>query len=134
VTRRLPTTLLLGLILGLVLSGCRWSRHGAASCTPPAGGRCAQDVAWSGPIYVTRDGYRLHQVIVCGGTLSATETTAAVSIRLHLGAIGAGAMSCAKVDVGVHLASPLGDRTVVDSMSGRAVRVVHGPPPNRHTR
>ena len=133
-TRRLPTALLLGLILGLVLSGCQWSRHGArpraASCTPPAGGRCAQDVAWSGPIYLTRGGLRLHQVIICGGTLSATETAARVSIRLHLGAMGPGTMSCARLDVGVRLASPLGDRSVVDAVSGHVVPVVHGPPPD----
>ncbi|HET9840523.1 MAG TPA: hypothetical protein VFQ01_00815 [Nocardioides sp.] len=129
-TRRL----LLAWVLLLLLTGCRW--HGAegtksTSCTPPAGGWCAQDSAWSGPIYLTRDGLRLHQVIICGGTLHASETADRVYLRLHLGAIGAGAMSCAKADVGVRLESPLGDRTVVDSVGGRVVRVVRGRPPDQ---
>jgi hypothetical protein len=128
-TRRL----LLAWVLLLVLTGCRW--HGAEGpdstfCIPPAGGRCAHDSAWSGPIYLTRDGLRLHQVIVCGGTLHASETADHVYLRLHLGAIGAGEMSCARADVGVRLASPLGDRTVLDSIGGHVIRVVRGRPPD----
>ncbi len=123
----------LALLVAAPLSGC--GGHASAGppdppCTPPAGGRCAQDVAWSGPIYVTPDGRRLHQVINCGGTLHATETASRVMIRLHVGAMGAGSMSCARVDVGVRLATPLGDRTVVDSVGGHVVRVVHGRPPD----
>ncbi|HEY3531374.1 MAG TPA: hypothetical protein VGK78_19685 [Nocardioides sp.] len=122
--------LLAVVLLAAALSGC--GGHATATprttCPPPAGGRCAQDIAWHGPIYLTPDGRRLHQLILCGGTLHATETTDSVTIRLHLGAIGAGAMSCAKVDVGVRLRAAVGDRTVVDSVSGRVVRVVHGAP------
>jgi len=132
-TRRLVAPLLLTL---LALSGC--AVHAAtapptdptpsptATCTPPAGGRCAGDVAWPGPIRISADGRRLHGVINCGGTLRATETADQVTLTLHVGAMGGGSMSCARVDVGVRLAAPLGQRTVVDSMTGQHVRVVRG--------
>lgn len=121
------------LLLVIALSGC--ASHAAAaphtqptptpaSCTPPAGGRCAADVAWSGPIHVSADGQRLHGAVGCGGTLRATESTDTVTITLHVGKMGPGTMSCALVDVGVHLKSPLGQRTVVDGVSGKSVRVV----------
>jgi hypothetical protein len=38
--------------------------------------------------------------------------------------MGPGSMSCAVPDLGVRLASPLGDRTVVDAVSGQTLRVV----------
>ena len=132
-TRRLLAPLLL---LVIALSGC--AVHAAASpgtaptpspssaCTPPAGGRCAADVAWPGTIQVSADGQRLHGVINCGGTLKAVETADTVTLTLHVGAMGAGSMSCARVDVGVRLASPLGQRTVVDGVSGSTLRVVGG--------
>jgi len=91
---------------------------------PPAGGRCAADVAWPGPIELSADGRRLHGIVLCGGTLHASESADRVTIRLHVGALGAGVMSCARVDVGVSLAAPLGSRTVVDAVSGHDVRVV----------
>lgn len=127
--RRLLPSLLL---LVVVLSGC--ASHAAAappadptptaSCTPPAGGRCAADVRWPGAIHVSADGRRLHGVVGCGGTLHATETADTVTLTLHVGAMGPGTMSCAMVDVGVHLAAPLGQRTVVDGVSGAPLRVV----------
>jgi hypothetical protein len=40
--------------------------------------------------------------------------------------MGGGSMSCAMVDVGVRLSSPLGQRTVVDAVSGKSLRVVSG--------
>jgi hypothetical protein len=132
-TRRLLAPLLL---LVIALSGC--AAHAATAprtdptpspmsfCTPPAGGRCAADVAWPGSIRASADGRRLHGVINCGGTLRATETADTVTLTLHVGAMGPGTMSCARVDVGVHLASPLGQRTVVDGVSGSTLRVVGG--------
>lgn len=118
------------LLTTAALSGC--GAHAAteptAACTPPAGGRCAADVAWSGPIQVQPGGRRLQGVVQCGGTLRATETTDRVTITLHVGAVPAGAMSCARVVVGVSLADPLGSRTVVDSVSGRTIRVVPAHP------
>ena len=98
---------------------------------PPAGGRCAADVAWPGAIQLSRDGTRLHGVVLCGGTLRATETGSTVSITLHVGAMGPGTMSCARADVGVRLIEPLGNRTVVDAVSGLRVQVVpvHHPEP-----
>jgi hypothetical protein len=120
------------LLLMIVLSGCAMHRATAASppaspsptsCSPPAGGRCAADVRWPGPIHVSADDRRLHGVIGCGGTLHATETSDKVTITLHVGALGPGMMSCAMVDVGVRLAQPLGHRTVVDGVSGHVVRV-----------
>jgi hypothetical protein len=123
VTRRL----LLALLVLVTLTGC--ARYGVAqpvtaTCSPPAGGRCAHDVAWPGPIHLSPDGRRLHGRIVCGGTLSASETPDRVVVRLHLGAMGPGTMSCAVPDVGVRLVSPLGGRTVVDAVSGQRIRVV----------
>jgi hypothetical protein len=115
------------LVLGFVLSACQWPHHAVAPrtvpCTPPAGGRCAASVAWPGAIVVADGGRWLHGPILCGGTLRATETDTSVTITLHVGALGPGAMSCARVDVGVRLRAPLGTRNVVDGVSGRAVRV-----------
>jgi hypothetical protein len=121
-TRRLlPVLMLL-----LALTGCRWltATEAASSCTPPAGGRCAGDVAWHGPIHLSADGRRLHARVSCGGVLHATENPTTVTVRLHVGAMGPGSMSCAVPDLGVRLASPLGDRTVVDAVSGQTLRVV----------
>lgn len=130
-TRRLLMPLILPV---LALSGCRWPGPAAspsAPCSPPAGGRCAADVAWSAPIHLTPGGMRLHGDVGCGGVLHATETSDRVTITLHVGAVPAGAMSCAVVDVGVRLGAPLGSRSVVDGVSGRTVRVVRGPEPSR---
>jgi hypothetical protein len=69
------------------------------------------------------DGRRLHGVVLCGGTLRATESADRVTITLHVGAMGPGMMSCAMVDVSVRLATPLGDRTVVDGVTGQVVHV-----------
>ncbi|WP_151081958.1 hypothetical protein [Nocardioides cynanchi] len=121
------------MLLVVVVSGC--ASHAAAAapphptpshaaCTPPPGGRCAADVAWPGPIQLSADGRRLHGVINCGGTLHAAETADTVTLTLHVGAMGPGTMSCARVDVGVRLATPLGQRTVVDAVTGHTVKVL----------
>jgi hypothetical protein len=125
------------LLLVVAVSGC--ASHAAtprvdptpspASCSPPAGGRCAADVAWPRAIHLSSDGRRLHGRLICGGTLHAVETADRVTIRLHVSAMGPGTMSCAMIDVGVRLDSPLGDRVVVDAVSGR---VVHVAPVVRH--
>ncbi len=120
--------LLLPLVMLLALTGCRWDGvaepQATASCTPPAGGRCAADVAWHGPILLSAGGRRLHARVSCGGVLHATETPTTVTLRLHVGAMGPGSMSCAVPDIGVRLATPLGDRPVVDAVSGQTLRVV----------
>lgn len=120
-------TLLAILALGAALSGCGAQTSTAGpthACTPPPGGRCAGDVAWHGPIELSADGHRLHGTVPCGGTLHATENGGTVAIRLHLGAVPRGGMSCALVDVGVRIPESLGHRTVVDEVSGDTVRVV----------
>jgi hypothetical protein len=123
-TRRL----LLLLLVVIALAGCRWHAaaepHATASCTPPVGGRCAGDVPWHGPILLSSDGRRLHARVNCGGVLHATQTDTTVTLRLHVGAMGPGSMSCAVPDIGVRLAAPLGDRTVVDAVGGGVVQVV----------
>jgi hypothetical protein len=122
--RRLLAILALGVPL-LVGCGDHASATPESSCTPPPGGRCAGDVAWPGAIHVSSDGRRLTGIVSCGGTLTETETTDRVTIRLHVGAMGPGTMSCARVRVGVGLSAPLGDRTVVDAVSSRTVHVIH---------
>ena len=82
------------------------------------------DVAWQGPLRLSADGLRLGGHVGCGGTLRADETADTVTITLHVGALGPGMRTCALVDVEVRLASPLGDRAVVDAVTGRRVRVV----------
>jgi hypothetical protein len=94
-----------------------------STCAPPAGGRCAGNVAWRGPMTVTPDGRTLTGVVLCGGTFHATESRDRVMLRLHVGAIGPGAMLCARVDVRVTLARPLGGRRVYDAVSGDLVRI-----------
>jgi hypothetical protein len=122
--------LLVVLLTAAVLSGCGahaatqpTETEPAAACTPPAGGRCATDVAWTGTIGVSADGRHLGGIVLCGGTLHATETDGRVTIRLHVGALGPGAMACARVPVRVALDAPLGHRVVVDAASGRTIRV-----------
>jgi hypothetical protein len=120
---------LAALLLGGVLSGC--GGHVAAAprpdpCTPPAGGRCAADVAWHGGIALSPDGRTLGGIVLCGGTLHAAESAERVEIRLHVGAVGAGGMACARVPVTVQLAEPLGGRPVYDAVSGHRIPVGRG--------
>ncbi len=121
-------------LLGFVLSACGGrvsvigNQQAPDTCPPPAGGRCAADVAWHGPIGLAPDGRSLHGVVLCGGTLRASETDARVTITLHVPALRGGAVTCARVQVEVSLEHPLGTRTVVDGVSGRTLRVVHLPP------
>lgn len=118
-------------VLALLLTGC--GAHAAAtqgkpepspsSCTAPAGGRCAGDVAWHGGIALSPDGRTLHGIVLCGGTLHATESADRVELRLHVGAVPAGGMMCARVNVSVRLAEPLGSRPVYDAVSGARIPV-----------
>lgn len=121
VRRTIPVLVVL-LVATLAACGTGASGH-ARACVPPAGGRCAADVAWPGPIEVSADGLRLHGIVLCGGVLHAVETHERVTLRLHVGAMGPGTLSCARVDVGVRLDAPLGSRTVVDRVSGHELRV-----------
>jgi hypothetical protein len=122
--------LLVVLLTTAVLSGCGThaatvptETEPAAACTPPAGGRCAADVAWPGTIGVSADERHLGGFVLCGGSLHATATDDRVTIRLHVGALGPGAMACARVPVRVALDAPLGHRVVVDAVTGRTIRV-----------
>jgi hypothetical protein len=72
---------------------------------------------------LTSDGLMLTGVVLCGGTFHATESGDRVTLRLHVPAIGAGAMLCARVEVSVRLQEPLGRRPVYDEVSGGLVRV-----------
>jgi hypothetical protein len=123
-----PRLILAPVLLPAVLTAC--SGHAAAApvaaaCTPPAGGRCAGDVPWPGPITLSADGTRLHGRVLCGGTLHATEQGDTVTIRLHVGAMRPGMMSCASVDVGTRLPTPLTHPEVVDATDGHRIPVDH---------
>jgi hypothetical protein len=116
--------------LTLLVTGC--GSHAApigtpapsvSTCAPPAGGRCAGNVAWPGRISVAPDGYTLSGPVLCGGTLHATESKDRVTLRLHVGAIGPGAMTCARVEVSVRLLEPLGARPVYDALTGARIPV-----------
>jgi len=124
VTRRLLVPLLLVM---LVLSACRGpavAPRTDASCSPPAGGRCASDLAWRDPLQISADGRRLYGGrVACGGRLRAVETADRVTVTFHVSRMGPGTMTCALVDVGVRLASPLDGRPVYDAVSGRQIRV-----------
>jgi hypothetical protein len=97
------------------------------TCTPPAGGRCAADVAWPGEISLSPDGRTLSGPVLCGGTLHDIDSPDRVTLRLHLGAVGPGAMSCARVEVSIRLAEPLGGRPVYDAVSGDRIPVGRAP-------
>jgi hypothetical protein len=129
--RRTPMrrTVVVALVMGAILSACGAKQSvevtspPPSSCTPSAGGRCAAYVPWSGRIHLSPDGRRLHGIVDCGGTLHATETGDTVTLTLHVSALRPGMMSCARVDVGVTLAQPLGQREVLDGVSGRPIQV-----------
>jgi hypothetical protein len=122
------------LAAGLVVTACgpgqraTVDRHPPPTCSPPAGGRCASDLPWHGAIDVSPDGRRIGGVVLCGGTLRATESALRVTITFHVGRMGPGTMTCARVPVVVVLDQPLGNKTVVDAVSGRTLRVVHVAP------
>ena len=102
----------------------------ATSCAPPAGGRC------EGPepiesMVVSANGRRLATVVMCGGWLRVSETTSVVQVTYVASAVGAGAMSCARVRLTAGLARPLADRAVVDATRGDRVAVTHCGPPAR---
>jgi hypothetical protein len=61
--------------------------------------------------------------VLCGGTLHAIESADRVTLRLHLRRIGPGAMTCARVEVSVRLAEPLGSRPVYDAVTGDRIPV-----------
>lgn len=81
-------------------------------------------MAWRGPIQLAPDGRTLHGIVLCGGTLDATESAGRVDLRLHVGAIGPGGMMCARARVSVRLSEPLGGRPVYDAVSGDRIAVV----------
>lgn len=120
----------------LLFTGC--GTHGAGAsgtpdpspttCTPPAGGRCAGDVAWRGPISLASDGRTLYGTVICGGTLHATESPDRVDLLLHVGAVPRGGMTCARVKTAVRLSEPLGSRPVYDAVTGARITVLgeHG--------
>lgn len=128
---RMRRTIVVALLMGAILSACGAKQSvevtgpppPSSSCTPSGGGRCAGDVPWTGRIHLSADGRRLHGIVNCGGTLHATETSDTVTLTLHVRALRPGMMSCARVDVGVTLAQPLGQRKVIDAVSGQPIQV-----------
>ncbi|MGZ4489578.1 MAG: hypothetical protein ACXVEU_01870 [Nocardioidaceae bacterium] len=77
---------------------------------------------------ISPNGHLLHGIINCGGTLHVVSQTAdRVVVRLHVGAMGPGSMSCARVDVVTHLATPLDRRPVFDAVEHRRLPVVVAP-------
>lgn len=103
------------------------SPTGAASCTPPGGGRCA------GPEPVGRwlvdqlgvdaTGTVISGRFQCGGALEASETSSRVLLTYIASAVGFGGMACMLVPLSVQLTSPLGDRAVIDGVTGEHLDV-----------
>jgi len=84
-------------------------------------------VPWDGSIIVSPDGRTLHGIVPCGGTLEIISQTAdRVEVRLRVGALGPGVMTCARVDVAVQLDGPLDGRPVYDAVTGQTLTVVSG--------
>ena len=123
------------LCLSLALAGCASSRaakapgrlRATASCTPPAGGRC------EGPeprqsVAASPDDRTLATIVMCGGWLRISETPREVRATFVASAVGAGAMSCARVRLTARLATPLARRLILDATSGDRVAVTHCPP------
>lgn len=104
----------------------------AASCTPPAGGRCPGPIAVP-ELAIENSGRRLVGVFMCGGRLTGRETALAVFVTYVASAVGAGGMSCARVKLAVTLDQPLDNRRVIDTTSRRAVPIKFCHPDRRVT-
>ena len=93
------------------------------SCSPPAGGRCPGPLPIPGPVAVDSSGTHLSGYFLCGGTLAARESDQQVDLTYTGSAVRAGGMACARVQLKVVLARPLGSRTVIDTATGKQVTV-----------
>jgi hypothetical protein len=121
--RRIP---IIGAMCVLALAGCasnsQESPPRASSCTPPAGGRCAGPegvgAALVGDLSAGKDGRTIRGRFQCGGQLEASETPQRITVTYVASQVRAGAMLCALVPLSVHLAAPVGSRTVVDAVTG----------------
>jgi hypothetical protein len=100
--------------------------HVVDGCKFIAGGRCGGPTAISIPIYVREGEHVLHARFMCGGKLQAAETSTEVRLTWVASRVGSGAMSCAMVDLAAQLPSALGNRSVVDAVSGRTLVVRPG--------
>jgi len=116
--------------LVVLLAGCAGSggrtpaggHSSAATCTPPAGGRCPGPIAVP-ELAVENSGRRLVGVFMCGGRFTGRETSMAVFVTYVASAVGAGGMSCARVKLSVTLDQPLDNRRVIDTTSRRPVPI-----------
>ena len=113
------------LLIVAPLTACQSSAdsHPSSACTPPAGGRCPGPRPIGDPLILDEHGHRLHAIFLCGGRLNAVTTTAKVTITYVASRVPAGAMQCARVDLAVHLATPLGHRVVVDGVTGQRIAI-----------
>jgi hypothetical protein len=93
------------------------------SCSPPAGGRCPGPLPIPGPLAVDSSGTHLSGYFLCGGTLAARESSQQVDVTYKGSAVRAGGMACARVQLTVALAQPLGSRSVIDTATGKHVTV-----------
>jgi hypothetical protein len=81
----------------------------------------------TGPLTLDRNGQRLHAIFLCGGRLVARQSPQQVTISYIASRVRQGAMTCARVDLAVHLSQPLGARPVVDAFTGKPIVVERAP-------
>jgi hypothetical protein len=112
---------------GLCLVGCDDAAK-QTTCTPPAGGRCPGPAPIP-PVQISADPTerQLSGVFMCGGELTASETSTRVTLVYTASAVSAGAGSCRSVTLDARLSSPIGGRSVIDGTTGEPLLVQSTP-------
>ncbi|HKC28441.1 MAG TPA: hypothetical protein VKB75_10560 [Jatrophihabitans sp.] len=70
-------------------------------------------------------GTRLQGRFLCGGRLRATETATRVTVTYMASKVRPGGLMCAQVPLTARLNTPLGNRAVVDGVTGKPLAVKH---------
>ncbi len=125
----------LAVVIAGVLGCLLLARHIIGSHCQHYGGDCGPRAPIVTGLLLDSGGRRLHLYAGCGGSLQAMETAARVSLSYTTYRPPAGVgIACAMVDVQANLTRPLGDRQLLDGVSGHRISVlalddVTGPDP-----